>query len=145
MEKTPESVVLGFMERVRSGKEPEAASLYMAGIVQGYQCISGRETVIERTPENYTEHVYEFIAGFGQYDFEIQEFMCQGNKVYVRWKQDGKHLGPMLGYEPTGLPLSTIGSAVYLVENGLIAAYWIQTEKLGLLEQLQENAGVSVN
>jgi len=140
MEQSAESVVLGFIDRVRSGKEPKAASLFMAPKVKAHQVVSGNESVIERTPQNYTEHVYEFIEAYGQYGFEVQDFICQQNKVYVRWKQTGLHLAPILGFEPTGLPLTAIGSAVYLVEDGLIVEYWIQAENEGLLAQLQKNA-----
>jgi len=139
MEKSPKSVVLGFINKVRSGKEPESASIYMAEKIKAHQIISGEEELVIRTPENYTEHIHEFLECYGQYDFEVQEILSEENKVYVRWKQSGQHLTSILGFEPTGKPLITLGSAVYLVENGLIVEYWIQQENQGLLIQLQSN------
>lgn len=139
MEQSPISVVSGFINNVRSGKSPETAPMYMAAKIKAHQVVSGEEELVIRTPENYTEHIHEFLACFGQYHFEVQDMLCDGNKVYVRWKQSGKHLKSILGFEPTGKPLETLGSAVYLVENGLIVEYWIQQENQGLLTQLQNN------
>jgi len=139
MEKTPKLVVLGFINKVRSGKEPESASMYMAEEIRAHQIISGKEELVIRTPENYTEHIHEFLECYGQYNFEVQEVLCEENKVYIRWKQSGQHLASILEFEPTGKPLVTLGSAVYLVENGLIVEYWIQQENQGLLSQLQSN------
>ena len=139
MEKSPKSVVLGFINKVRSGKEPESAPMYMAKKIKAHQIVSGKDELVIRTPENYTEHIHEFLECYGQYSFEIQEILCEESKVYVRWKQSGQHLTSILGFEPTGKPLITLGSAVYLVENGLIVEYWIQQENQGLLTQLQSN------
>jgi predicted ester cyclase len=139
MEKSPKSIVLGFINKVRSGKEPESAAMYMAEKIKAHQIISGKDELVIRTPENYTEHIHEFLECYGQYSFEVQEMLCEENKVYVRWKQSGQHLTSILGFEPTGKPLITLGSAVYLVENGLIVEYWIQQENQGLLTQLQSN------
>ena len=140
MEKSPKLVVLGFIERVRSGKEPESASSYMAENIKAHQIFSGKEELVIRTPENYTEHIYEFLECYGQFNLAIEEILCEENKVYVRWQQSGHHLTSILGFEPTGKPLITSGSAVYLVENGLIVEYWIQQENQGLLAQLQNNS-----
>lgn len=139
MDESPKDLVLNFINQVRSGKAPERAVEYMAEEIIAHQVNSGSKEVITRTPENYTEHIHEFLTCYGQFKFEVQEVLADGNKVYVRWLQEGKHLTNIMGFEPTGKMLSTVGSAVYRVENGFIKEYWIQQENLGLLEQLQHN------
>jgi hypothetical protein len=42
---------------------------------------------------------------------------------------------PTTGGSGSGRPLTEIGSAVYRVEGGRIAEYWIQLDRLGMLEQ----------
>ncbi|MCZ8499672.1 ester cyclase [Vibrio lentus] len=77
---------------------------------------------MERTPENYREHVEEFLEAYGNFDLkEKKSFLVQGAKVHVRWRQEGRHEGVIYGYEPTGLELSTVGSAVYRVSENQIA------------------------
>lgn len=138
---TPEAVVRAFVERVRAGVAPDEAALYMAPQVMAHQVQSSvRSEAIARTPANYAEHIREFLHCFGRFSLQIEELLAQGNKVYVRWRQTGQHLAEIEGYAPTGLPLVTVDSAVYQVEDGKIVAYWIQPQGSGLLQQLQHNA-----
>lgn len=139
MQHSAKSIVSHFINEVRSGEKPENAGLYMAATVKAHQVISGKESTLVRTPVEYTQHIEEFLACYGHYDFEIQEILADEDKVYVRWKQQGHHLQPLLGYAATQRPLETLGSAVYRVEDNLIVEYWIQQENQGLLEQLQRN------
>jgi hypothetical protein len=44
----------------------------------------------------------------GEFKIEIEEFIPQNQKVYVRWKQTGMHIGEYEGY------LSTIKEVVEL-------------------------------
>jgi predicted ester cyclase len=59
---------------------------------------------------------------YGDFEFEIEELICEGSKVYARWRQRGNGV-------------TQVTSCVYLVEDGLITEYWIQIDRLGL--QLQ--------
>ncbi|EMN6212293.1 ester cyclase [Vibrio vulnificus] len=134
-----EEVVRGFIEQVRSGKNPSSVHQYLAPVVVAHQIVSGVSEAIERTPENYRVHVEEFLEAYGNFELSIEEFLVQGQKVYVRWRQNGRHEGTIFGYEPTGLKLSTVGSAVYRVSESRIVEYWIQQENQGLREQLEAN------
>jgi reactive intermediate/imine deaminase len=138
-----EKIVREFLETVRSGKQPERAWKFMADTVLAHQMNSENPEVIKRTPQNYTEHVREFLTLYGQYDFEITELIAGNDKVYARWKQTGKHISDIDQYKATGLPLIEIGSAVYRVENGKIAEYWIQVDRQGFELQLQQNEKAS--
>lgn len=135
---SPHLVVRQFIERVRSGLDPEAAHELMAPVVQAHQVISGAPSSVERSPANYAEHIREFLDVFGQYQLHIEEFLSSEHKVYVRWRQVGCHVGTILGYAPTGRELVTVGSAVYRVESGRIVEYWIQQENSGLEAQLKD-------
>ncbi|MFQ2100577.1 ester cyclase [Aeromonas sanarellii] len=136
-----EEVVRGFIDHVRSGKNPELAIQYLSPVVVAHQIVSGVSKAIERTPDNYRLHIEEFLEAYGDYELFIEEFLVQGEKAYVRWRQEGRHLGNILGYEPTGLTLSTVGSAVYRVSENKIVEYWIQQENQGLHNQLELHLG----
>jgi hypothetical protein len=85
-------IVKQFLEQVRSGKFPEKASLYMADSILAHQMNAENETTVIRTPQNYSEHIEDFITLFGQFTFEITELIAEDDKVYARWKQIGNHL-----------------------------------------------------
>lgn len=136
---TPEQIVKKFFEEVRSGNNPDYAIELMADQVLAHQVISEEELTVKRTPKDYADHVKEMKEAYGNFSLEIQEFMGQGNKVYVRWKQVGTHVGEVDGYLPTSLPVIEIASAVYRVEDGKIAEYWIQIDRAGIEKQLKRN------
>jgi predicted ester cyclase len=137
---SPESTVRNFMEVVRSGRAPDDASKYFAPVVQAHQVTSEGETTVARTPAEYAAHVRGFKEAFGDYRFDIEEVIAQGDRVYVRWRQQGSHRGSIDGESPTGAPLTEIGSAVYRVVDGRIVEYWIQLDRKGLEMQLERVA-----
>ncbi|MFB9841924.1 Rid family hydrolase [Mucilaginibacter ginsenosidivorans] len=134
-----EKIVSAFFEVVRSGREPDRAAEFMADTVLAHQMNSENPEVVKRSPQNYADHVKEFLALYGRYDLEVTELIANGNKVYARWKQTGKHLQDIDGHKATNLPLTEIGSAVYRIANGKIAEYWIQLDRRGFELQLQQN------
>lgn len=139
---TPEQIVREFFEEVRSGNNPDYSNQLMAEQVLAHQIVSEVEQTVLRTPKDYAEHVREMIEAYGNFSLEIQEFLVQGNKVYVRWKQVGKHVGEIDGFPPTGLPVIEIASAVYKIENEKIAEYWIQIDRSGIQKQLERNENI---
>ena len=136
---TPEQIVKKFFEEVRSGNNPDYATELMADRVLAHQVISEEESTVLRTPADYADHVKEMVEAYGDFSLEIQEFMVQGNKVYVRWKQVGTHVGEVDGFQPTSLPVIEIASAVYRIEDEKIAEYWIQIDRAGIEIQLNRN------
>ncbi|WP_068983045.1 ester cyclase [Lysinibacillus xylanilyticus] len=136
---TPEQIVKKFFEEVRSGNNPDYATELMAEQVLAHQVISEEELTVLRTPQDYADHVQEMVEAYGDFSLEIQEFMVQENKVYVRWKQVGTHVGKVDGYQPTSLPVIEIASAVYRIEDEKIAEYWIQIDRAGIEKQLNRN------
>lgn len=138
---TAEQVVRTFIEEVRSGRNLHLASELMAEQVMAHQMISEEEMTVQRTPANYADHVQEMKDAYGDFTLEVQEFISQGEKVYVRWKQYGTHIGEVDGYAPTQKPVIEVASAVYRVEQEKIVEYWIQIDRLGLEKQLERNKG----
>lgn len=129
-------VVVDFIRYVRSGREPERAAEFMAPVVQAHQVQSEDEVTIERTPDDYAEHVREMTATWGEFELTVNEFLVDGARAYVRLTQVGRHLGPVDGIEATGQAVRQINSIVYHVEDGLITRYWMQIDRAGVAAQL---------
>ncbi|OZI10304.1 hypothetical protein CEW92_17560 [Bacillaceae bacterium SAS-127] len=47
--------------------------------------------------------------------------------------------GQINRFQPTGLPIIQLASAVYRVKNGKITEYWIQIDRAGIQAQLEAN------
>ncbi len=131
-----ETVVRGFLHDVRAGRDPDAVTRYFAETVAAHQIQSECVTTVRRTPTEYAAHVREFLAIYGAYTFEIEDLIAAGDRVFVRWRQVGRHLGSIDGETPSGRPLVELTSAVYRVNGGRIVEYWIQTDRKGLELQL---------
>lgn len=132
-------LIRAFLETVRSGKSPDEAKKFMAEDVLAHQLNVENETTVKRTPENYADHIKEFLTMYGQFSFEITELLADDDKVYARWVQKGKHLLDIDGYVPTGKPIHEMASAVYRIQNQKIVEYWIQIDRYGFEKQLLDN------
>ncbi|QIY78486.1 ester cyclase [Chromobacterium violaceum] len=130
-------VVQGFLDEVRSGRDPDAAGCYLAASVAAHQLESENPRTLTRSPANYAEHVREFQRLFGDFTLRVDELLVDGDRAYARWTQFGRHLAEMDGYPPSGAPVALIDSACYRVENGKIVEYWIQADRMGLAPQLR--------
>jgi predicted ester cyclase len=133
----PERVVRQFLAEVRSGRNPDAADRYFAPVVQAHQVTSEGVATVPRSPANYAEHVRQFLTLFGKFEFEVEELIASGDRVFVRWRQEGCHCGSIAGEAPSGKPLIELSSVVYRVSGSKIVEYWIQTDRKGLEVQLQ--------
>ncbi|MBC1475301.1 ester cyclase [Listeria grandensis] len=124
MVRSEKEIVSEFFKIVRSGKEIERASEFMAEMVIAHQVQAENEYSVTRSPQDYSNHVQEMKDLYGDFLLEVQEVLADGAKVYVRWRQTGKTID--------GKETIEIASAVYLVEDGKIGEYWIQIDRKGL-------------
>ncbi|MBC6316321.1 ester cyclase [Listeria grandensis] len=129
MIKKEKEIVSEFFKIVRSGKEIERASEFIAETVIAHQVQAENEYSVTRSSQDYSDHVQEMLDEYGDFLLEVQEVLADGAKVYVRWRQIGRNENEE--------EIIEIASAVYLVRNGKIVEYWIQIDRKGL--ELQKN------
>ena len=136
--KTPKEVVAGFVADIRSGKNLERVHDYMAPKVTAHQVHAEGGHAVVRAPEDYVAHIEEFIEAFAPFTVTVEEILADGDRVFVRWRQDGFHNVSLEGEEPTGKKLTEITSTVYRIEDGKIVEYWLQTDRAGMSNQVKE-------
>ena len=142
---TPRELVRRFLAVVRSGAAPERAAEFFAPRVVAHQLVSEAPQAVERTPEDYAAHVRDFLETWGRFEIEVTELLADGDRVHARWLQRGRHLAPVDGFAPTGLPVEELASAVYRVADGRIVEYWIQVDRTGTEAQLRRNAAAATH
>ncbi len=135
---TPATIVRAFLSEVRTGKDPDSAHKYFTPKVLAHQLTSEGVTTLVRTPDDYAAHVRDFRRLFGEFRFQVEELIADGDKVFVRWRQEGCHCAPIAGEKPTGKPLIEITSVVYRVRGSRIVEYWLQTDRKGLEVQIAD-------
>ena len=132
-------VVTEFLSHVRVTGDADAARRLMHQIVRCHQVVAERPETILRSPQEYAAHVQQMRHQVGAFTYRVTELLTEVDRVYVRWHQQGHHLRDDDGSAGSGLPLREVGSAVYRVEDGRIAEYWVQLDRLGLALQLEQS------
>ncbi|MFC4786418.1 ester cyclase [Nocardioides sp. MAHUQ-72] len=132
----PASVVAEFLSRVRVTGDSRAAARLLADPVRCHQVVSEHQQTVLRSPAEYAAHVREMLEMFGPFTFHVTELLSQEDKVYVRWRQEGRDLRRPDGEPGTGVAVTEVGSAVYRIEDRRIAEYWVQLDRWGMHQQL---------
>lgn len=131
---TPEEnvVVVGrFYERMNAHDAVSAARLFAEDVVH-HNPLPGSPP--GREGNERTMRI--LFAAFPDWGVEVEDVVARGDKVVVRTVQRGTHEGEFFGIPPTGRRIEFSATAVYRLEDGLIAEEWIETDRLGLLTQL---------
>jgi predicted ester cyclase len=74
---------------------------------------------------------------FPDASFTIEDTVASGSTVAVRWTMTGTHEGSMFGEDPTGREVTLPAIEFDRFEDGLLLETWVQSDMLGLEEQLE--------
>jgi steroid delta-isomerase-like uncharacterized protein len=87
-----------------------------------------------------TEQNRQFIgslrAAFPDVHYTVEDQIAEGDKVVVRYRFRGTHLGAFQGMPPTGKQVTYTGILIYRIVDGKIAEQWTEFDLLGFLRQL---------
>jgi predicted ester cyclase len=67
---------------------------------------------------------------------EVQDWICEGDKVVARVLMHGRHVGEFLGREPTGKEFAAKQIHVWRIEDGKVIEHWSVRDDLGQAFQL---------
>lgn len=73
---------------------------------------------------------------FDDESIEIEDGVCEGEKVVVRYRLECVHAREALGVPPTGKRITTSGTKIYRVRDGKIVEIAGHDDVLGVLRQL---------
>ncbi len=131
------AVVLRFYEGLWNGRDLSVADEIIAGECVTHQLRSGAECVgVRRGAEEAKRHVGEWVKGFPDLRFTVEQLVAEGDRVVSVCVMRGTHEGVWMGVAPTGREVSIRLTVVQRVEGGKIVEDWVQVEALGLFQQL---------
>ena len=76
--------------------------------------------------------------------YEVDDLISEGDKVVVRWRLLGTHLGDFRGIAPTGRAIALEGIAIYRVDDGKLMERWVVTDLHGVLEEIHASSALGV-
>lgn len=131
------AVVSRFYEELWNGRQTGVADEIIAAACVTHQLQSGAEiTGAPRTPEMVKQHVAEWLRGFPDLRFDVEQIIAEGDTVVSRSVMRGTHTGDWLGLAPTGKRVSIRMIVIQRIADGKIAEDWVLVESLGFFQQL---------
>lgn len=86
--------------------------------------------------EPLKQHIAFFDAAFPGYTLDADDMIAEGDRVAVRATFRGTHQGELMGIPPTGKAVAMDLIIIYRIQDGKIVDHWMQTDTMGLLQQL---------
>ena len=84
----------------------------------------------------YRQAIGEFMAGFPDSRFPIDDIIAEGDKAAVHHSLQGTHNGPFQGIPPTGRRVVVPAIAKFRVADGQVVETYLFADILGLMMQL---------
>lgn len=110
-------------------------------IINYYNALSGTSKPKELLEKYMTDkelmgHIEFFEKVFPNYEVVADEMTAEGNRVIVKARQLGTHLGEFAGIPPTHKTVDFPFVICYEIENEKIVSHWMLADKMNLMEQL---------
>jgi steroid delta-isomerase-like uncharacterized protein len=85
----------------------------------------------------FQEPIVPVIKAFPDIQWNIEELIGEGDKVFVQWKLQGTHTGQWQHYAITGKTITNDGMAVFELKDGKIVNGKVLTDRLDFLQQIE--------
>lgn len=88
----------------------------------------------------FLDYVRSVRASLAEYRCDILECVSEGDCAFARMRFSGKHVGPLRGWEATGLRVEWQGAALFTTRGGMIRSLWVLGDLVALDANLKRNA-----
>jgi predicted ester cyclase len=89
-----------------------------------------------RGPSAFRSNIEELQTGFPDIRFTLHDLIAEGDRVAVRWTWKATHTGRFRSWAPSGRRVANSGIAIYELEQGKVVRVWLETDRLGALQQI---------
>jgi steroid delta-isomerase-like uncharacterized protein len=87
-------------------------------------------------PASFIANIAELRAAFPDIRFTIDQLIAEDDRVVVQWSWQATHAGTFRGVAPTGKHITNSGIAIYQLADRKIVRNWVETDRLGALQQM---------
>ena len=130
-------LIIRFVEELWNQRKIAVADELFDPGCRTFQLRSGAPVTSEpRGPEVVKTHVAEWLSGFPDLHFTIEQMIAEGDKVSALLVMEGTHTGYWLGIPPSGKRVAIRMMTIHRMEYGKIMEDWVIVESLGFFQQL---------
>ena len=130
-------IVMRFVEELWNERKLEAADSIFNEDCQTHQLQSGAPvTSRPRGPAAVKAHVTDWLSGFPDLKFTVEQMFVDDDRVFSQLAIDGTQTGQWMGIPPTGKRINIRMMTIHRIRSGKIIEDWVLVETLGLLQQL---------
>ncbi len=88
------------------------------------------------TDEALISHIELFETAFPKYELFIDEMTAEGNRIVIKARLNGTHLGDLSGIAATFKTVDFPVIVAYEIENDKVISHWMLADQMSLMEQL---------
>ena len=86
--------------------------------------------------EGFVQFCIGWFASFPDLTHNIQETVCEGDRVAIRIVVRGTHLGEFMGLPATGRTIAMNSLGIAYLREGHVAKLWALHDVMGMMQQL---------
>ncbi|MBO2011057.1 ester cyclase [Hymenobacter negativus] len=90
----------------------------------------------EHGPTGLAATIRPVRAAFPDISWTVESLLAEGDQVVVRWSWTGTHQGAFRSFAATHRPVTNSAIAIYQLRNFKIVRSWMQSDRLGFLQQI---------
>jgi predicted ester cyclase len=132
------AIVSRFYEELWNNRNLKVADEIFAADCITHQLQSGAASAgVPRSAEAVKHHVAEWLEGFPDLRFSVEQMLAAADHVVSRSVMHGTHTGIWQGIAPTGKPVSIRMFVDHRIISGKIVEDWVLVDALGFFQQLE--------
>jgi steroid delta-isomerase-like uncharacterized protein len=130
-------IVRRFIQELWNERKLELADKLIAADCQTHQLRSGAAiTSMPRGPAAIKAHITEWLIGFPDLKFTIDQMFSEGDKVFTQSVMTETHTGTWLEIPATNKQVTVRMMTVHRIVERKIVEDWVLVESLGFFQQL---------
>jgi len=130
---TNKELVRKFYQEVWNERKAQCVEKYLS---PSHALVDPNAIDTKTGPEAYKEVVTRFMRAFSNLKFEVQEMVCEKDKVVASWMISGVHSGEYNGMAPTNKKLTVEGISIHQIADGKIMDTYSVWDTLGLMKKV---------
>jgi len=96
-------------------------------------------------PAGMADGLNELRTAFPDIHFTLERLIAESDYVAVRWQWVGTHFGTFRNFPASAKRVTNTGNAIYQFSDRRVVCVWLETDRLGVLQQIGAVAPVATS